>query len=274
MLEWWQALVLGLVQGLTEFLPVSSSGHLAIFRELTQVDAEADVFLGFTVLVHFATVCSTLVVFWKVIWKLIKGLFKFQYNDETDYIAKLVVSMIPVGVVGLLFKDQVEGLFGEGLVVVGCCLLVTALLLWMSDLFGGRVKGRTYRNGISFWQAFIVGIGQAFAVAPGLSRSGTTIATGLLTGVRRDVMAQFSFLMVLAPILGEQLLDVVKSISSGDPLFDPAVVPPLSMVLGFVAAFAAGLFACKAMIALVRRAKLWWFSIYCVAAAILVFILG
>lgn len=272
-MDWWQALVLGLVQGLTEFLPVSSSGHLAIFHALTGVDADANTLLGFTVLVHFATVCSTLVVFWKVIWKLLKGLFRFRYNDETDYIAKLVVSMIPVGVVGLLFRDKVEALFGEGLIVVGCCLLVTALLLWLSDRFGGKVEGRQHRNGIAFWQAFVVGIGQALAVAPGLSRSGTTIATGLLTGVRRDVMAQFSFLMVLAPILGEQLLEVVSSASSGTPLFGPEV-STLSLVLGFVAAFASGLFACKAMIALVRRAKLWWFSLYCVLAAILVFILA
>ena len=235
--------------------------------------AEATTFLGFTVLVHLATVCSTLVVFWAAIWKLLKGLFKFRYNDETDYICKLIVSMIPVGVVGLLFKDQVEGLFGDGLVTVGICLLVTALLLWLSDRFGAKVKGHARRNGISYVQAFVVGVGQAFAVAPGLSRSGTTIATGLLTGVRRDVMAQFSFLMVLAPILGEQLLDVVKSVHGDVPLFGPDV-SALSLVLGFVAAFLSGLFACKAMVALVRRAKLTWFALYCVLAAILVFVLA
>ena len=272
-MDWWQALLLGLVQGLTEFLPVSSSGHLMIFKVLTGVDAEATTFLGFTVLVHLATVCSTLVVFWAAIWKLLKGLFKFRYNDETDYICKLIVSMIPVGVVGLLFKDQVEGLFGDGLVTVGICLLVTALLLWLSDRFGAKVKGHARRNGISYVQAFVVGVGQAFAVAPGLSRSGTTIATGLLTGVRRDVMAQFSFLMVLAPILGEQLLDVVKSVHGDVPLFGPDV-SALSLVLGFVAAFLSGLFACKAMVALVRRAKLTWFALYCVLAAILVFVLA
>ncbi len=190
-MDWWQALILGLVQGLTEFLPVSSSGHLIIFQHLTGTDVDPDSFLGFTVLVHFATVCSTLVVFWAAIWKLLKGLFRFRYNDETDYVAKILVSMIPVMVVGLFFKDAVEDLFGEGLIVVGCCLLITALLLWLSDLFGSRKGAKEHRNGISFAQAFTVGIGQACAVAPGLSRSGTTIATGLLTGVRRDVMAQF-----------------------------------------------------------------------------------
>lgn len=267
-MDWWQALILGLVQGLTEFLPVSSSGHLIIFQHLTGTDVNPDSFLGFTVLVHFATVCSTLVVFWAAIWKLLKGLFRFRYNDETDYVAKILVSMIPVMVVGLFFKDAVEDLFGEGLIVVGCCLLITALLLWLSDLFGGRKGAKEHRNGISFAQAFTVGIGQACAVAPGLSRSGTTIATGLLTGVRRDVMAQFSFLMVLVPIVGEQLLSVLKSLHGGEPLFGPEV-SALSLALGFVAAFLSGLFACRAMVALVRRAKLYWFSIYCVLAAVL-----
>lgn len=267
-MDWWQALILGLVQGLTEFLPVSSSGHLIIFQHLTGTDVNPDSFLGFTVLVHFATVCSTLVVFWAAIWKLLKGLFRFRYNDETDYVAKILVSMIPVMVVGLFFKDAVEDLFGEGLIVVGCCLLITALLLWLSDLFGSRKGAKEHRNGISFAQAFTVGIGQACAVAPGLSRSGTTIATGLLTGVRRDVMAQFSFLMVLVPIVGEQLLSVLKSLHGGEPLFGPEV-SALSLALGFVAAFLSGLFACRAMVALVRRAKLYWFSIYCVLAAVL-----
>ena len=271
-MDWWQALILGLVQGLTEFLPVSSSGHLVIFQHLTGTAVDPDAFVGFTVLVHFATVCSTLVVFWAAIWKLLKGLFRFRYNDETDYVAKLVVSMIPVAVVGVFFKDAVEDLFGEGLIVVACCLLVTALLLWLSDIFGSRKGAREHRNGLSFAQAFVVGIGQAAAVAPGLSRSGTTIATGLLTGVRRDVMAQFSFLMVLVPIVGEQLLSVVKSVHGGEAMFGPEV-SALALVLGFAAAFLAGLFACKAMITLVRRAKLWWFSVYCVLAAVLCFFL-
>ena len=278
-MSWLQALLLGLVQGLTEFLPVSSSGHLMIIKEILGVDGEG--FLDFTVTVHLATVLSTIVVFWKPICKLLSGLFKFKYNDETDYIFKLIVSMIPVAVVGLLFKDKVEALFGDTLTTVGICLVVTAVLLFLSDflprLFARcRATGiapeasNSARNGINFWQAFVVGIGQALAVAPGLSRSGTTIATGLICGVKREVMAQFSFLMVLVPILGEQFLDLVKAVS-GDAVIGGGV-SPVCLAAGFVAAFLSGLFACKAMIALVRKAKLSWFALYCLVVAVLIFI--
>ena len=288
-MNWLQALLLGIVQGLTEFLPVSSSGHLMIVKELLGVDGEG--FLDFTVTVHLATVCSTLIVFWKPIVKLIAGFFKFKYNDETDYVFKIVVSMIPVALVGFLLKDQVEALFGDSLTTVAVCLLVTAALLLLSDLFGnGAVRrgvpresiypdrarsavsekrGET-RNGISFWQAFVVGIGQAFAVAPGLSRSGTTIATGLLCGVKREVMAQFSFLMVLVPIIGEQALDILKSLTGSAEL--GGGLSPVCLVVGFVAAFFAGLFACKAMLAIVKKAKLGWFALYCAVVAVLIFI--
>lgn len=271
-MDWWQAILLGIVQGLTEFLPVSSSGHLMIFRELLGVDAEG--FLDFTVLVHLGTVISTLVVFWKVIWSLLKGLFMFKYNDETDYICKILVSMIPVMIVGFFFKDFVSGLFGESLTVVAIALLVTALLLFFSDVASGPrgwVGTNTHRNGISYLQAFLVGIGQAFAVIPGLSRSGTTIATGLMTGVRREKMAQFSFLMVLIPIIGEQFLDIVKSVSETGHFFS-GEVSGICLVLGFLAAFASGLFACKAMVALVKKARLSWFALYCLIVAILIFI--
>lgn len=265
-------MILGIVQGLTEFLPVSSSGHLMLVRELLGVDGEG--FLDFTVAVHFATVLSTLVVFWKVIWDLLKGLFKFKYNDETDYICKILVSMIPVGIVGLFFKDKVEALFGTGIEVVGICLLITALLLVLSDFLTGRISySHEYRNGISYWQAFVVGIAQALAVAPGLSRSGTTIATGLVSGVKRESMAQFSFLMVLIPIIGEQLLDCLDLFTSpaGEAAFDMAGALPL--VIGAAAAFLSGLFACKVMISVVKKAKLGWFALYCalVGIAILIF---
>jgi len=288
-MNWLQALLLGIVQGLTEFLPVSSSGHLMIVKELLGVDGEG--FLDFTVTVHLATVCSTLIVFWKPIVKLIAGFFKFKYNDETDYIFKIVVSMIPVALVGFLLKDQVEALFGDSLTTVAVCLLVTAALLLLSDFFGNGAgrrgvpresiypdrarsavsekRGET-RNGISFWQAFVVGIGQALAVAPGLSRSGTTIATGLLCGVKREVMAQFSFLMVLVPIIGEQALDILKSLTGSAELGDG--LSPVCLVVGFVAAFFAGLFACKAMLAIVKKAKLGWFALYCAVDAVLIFI--
>lgn len=274
---WWQAILLGIVQGLTEFLPVSSSGHLMIARELFGVEAEG--FLDFTVMVHFGTVLSTVVIFWGVIWNLLKGLLKFRYNDETDYVCKIIISMIPVFVVGVFFKDNVEALFGDSLVTVAVCLLVTAALLLLSDMDvpavirrkSGKVAESDHRNGISYLQAFIVGLGQAVAVAPGLSRSGTTIATGLITGVKRSVMAEFSFLMVLVPILGEQLLDLMDGISGEAEL--ASGVGTLPLLLGFISAFVSGLFACKVMVALVKKSKLRWFAVYCavVAAAIFIF---
>lgn len=263
-MEWFEALVLGLVQGLTEFLPVSSSGHLAIGRELLGVEASSD--LVFEVTVHAATVLSTIVVFRKEILKLLAGLFKFKYNNETDYIFKLCVSMIPVFVVGVFFKDSVEALFGS-IKVVGCALLVTALLLFLSDFASGKVAGSGQRrNGLGFWQAFVVGIGQALAVIPGLSRSGTTISTGLLCGVKREVMAQFSFLMVLVPILGESFLDLAGGEMAASSI---GAIP---LLVGFLAAFVSGLFACKVMIALVRKARLGWFALYCALVGLIVLI--
>lgn len=287
-MNWWQAILLGLVQGLTEFLPVSSSGHLVIFSNLLGVDGEG--FLDFTVTVHLATVIATIVVFWKVIWDLLKGLFKFKYNDETDYILKILVSLIPVMVVGFLLKDWVEGLFSGSLHQVGFALCATAALLIISDMVGkkpvqsarpssvissgaeGEVEKSSRRNGISWWQAFVVGIAQAIAVIPGVSRSGSTIATGLLIGVERKGMAQFSFLMVLIPILGEQLLDLLK-VATGSASFG-AGVGASALILGFLAAFVSGLFACKVMIAIVKKAKLTWFAAYCVVVAALIFFLS
>lgn len=272
-MEWFEAVLLGLIQGLTEFLPVSSSGHLEIGKALLGVETTDD--LLFTTMVHAATVLSTIVVFRKQIWDLLSGFFVGLkegrvYNDQTDYLLKIAVSMVPVFVVGVFFKDQVESLFGS-IYVVGFALVVTALLLFFSDYASrpGRKSifpENTSRNGISYWQAFAVGLGQAFAVVPGLSRSGTTISTGLICGVRRDVMAQFSFLMVLVPILGETFLEVV----GGE--FGESSVGALSLILGFLSAFLSGLFSCKVMIALVKRAKLSWFALYCLLAAISIFV--
>ena len=278
-MEWFEAILLGLIQGLTEFLPVSSSGHLEIGKVLLGVETTDD--LLFTTMVHAATVLSTIVVFRKQIWDLLKGFFcglkglkvengTLVCNDQTDYLLKMVVSMIPVFVVGVFFKDQVESLFGC-ITVVGAALLMTALLLFFSDYASrpGRKSmfpENTYRNGISYWQALAVGMGQAFAVIPGLSRSGTTISTGLICGVKRDVMAQFSFLMVLVPILGETFLELL----GGE--FGASSVGALSLVLGFVSAFLSGLFACRVMIALVRKARLSWFALYCLLAAAAIFI--
>ncbi len=258
-MNWWQALILGLVQGLTEFLPVSSSGHLVIFRELLGAEAPSD--LVFEITVHVATALATIVVFRKQILDLLQGLFKFKYNQQTDFIAKLVVSMIPVAIVGFFFKDKVEELFSS-LLVVGCALMVTALLLFLSD----RVKARKEGKEITFGQALVMGLGQAVAVIPGLSRSGTTISAGLLSGASRNKVAEFSFLMVLVPILGEAFLDLV----GGDLAASSISIAPL--VLGFLAAFFSGLFACKAMIALVKKAGLKWFALYCAIVGLIVII--
>lgn len=312
-MEWFEAILLGLLQGLTEFLPVSSSGHLQIGKELLGIESSGD--LVFEVVVHAATVLSTIVVFRKQIWELLKSLFvkdglfrsiahPSKFNDGTDYVLKILLSMIPVFIVGMFFKDAVEGLFGSSIYVVAGALLVTAALLLLSDnankIFGrccrrrkcaetdavsckGSEPAKTTdkcaeateavetvakgtRNGISYWQAFVVGLGQAIAVIPGLSRSGTTIATGLLCGVKRDVVAQFSFLMVLIPILGEAFLEIV----GGD--MASSTVGALPLVLGFISAFVAGLFACKVMIALVKKTKLGWFALYCAVVAVLIFI--
>ena len=264
-----EAIILGIIQGLTEFLPVSSSGHLAIGKELLGIEASSD--LTFEIVVHAATVLSTIVVFRKQIWNLLKGFFRFKNNDEMDYLLKIGVSMIPIFIVGVFFKDQVEALFGS-IKGVGIALCVTAVLLFFSDLASmpglqNRLAQKTpARNGISWWQAFVVGIGQAFAVAPGLSRSGTTISTGLIIGVKREVMAQFSFLMVLIPILGEAFLEIVGGEMAASS------VGALPLALGFISAFISGLFACKVMIALVKRARLSWFALYCLIAAVLIFI--
>lgn len=267
-MDWFESIILGLIQGLTEFLPVSSSGHLEIGKEILGIETTDD--LMFTTMVHAATVLSTIVVFRKQILSLLKGFFRFRYNDETDYLFKIAVSIIPVMIVGLFFKDQVEALFGS-IKVVGFALILTSALLFFSDV--AARPGKTLasvlpeaRNGISYWQAFVVGLGQALAVIPGLSRSGTTISTGLICGVRRDVMAQFSFLMVLIPILGESFLEIV----GGE--FTSSSVGALPLVLGFVSAFISGLFACKVMIALVKKAKLSWFAVYCLIAAACIFI--
>ena len=264
-MEWFESMLLGLVQGLTEFLPVSSSGHLAIGKALLGVEPSGD--LVFEVTVHAATVLATIVVFRKEIWKLLCGLFKWKYNDETDYIAKLCLSMVPVFVVGMFFKDKVEAAFSS-MRVVGLSLLATAILLTLSDWLSGRVAAarKEAHNGISFWQALVVGVGQACAVLPGLSRSGTTISTGLLCGVKREKMAQFSFLMVLVPILGETFLDLVGGEMSA------STVGTLPLLIGFVAAFVSGLFACKVMIALVRKAQLKWFGLYCALVGLAVLI--
>ena len=257
-MSWFEALVLGLIQGLTEYLPVSSSGHLAIGSHLFGVNAEDN--LTFTIMVHVATVLSTLVVLWKEIDWILKGLFRFQMNEETKYALNIVITMIPIGIVGVFFKDQVEAVFGSGLLIVGSMLIVTALLLTFSYLAKPR-----QRETISPWHAFLIGLSQAVAVLPGLSRSGTTIATGLLLGNKKEKMAQFSFLMVIPPILGEALLDLLKGLSGEETLGGIDAFP---MVVGFVAAFVSGCLACKWMINIVKKGKLIYFGLYCAVAGV------
>lgn len=271
-----QALLLGLLQGLTEYLPVSSSGHLAIGAYLFGVDGEES--MAFTIVVHVATVLSTLVILWREIVWILRGVWCqltgkvstqsagssscSSLNAETRYAINILISMIPVGIVGLFFKDQVEQIFGSGLTIVGIMLLVTAALL----VFSYYARPRQREN-ISPLHAFLIGIGQALAVMPGLSRSGTTIATGLLLGNKKESMAQFSFLMVIPPILGEALLDVLK-LMKGDEAFGDIEFLPLAV--GFLAAFVSGCAACRWMISIVRKGKLLYFGIYCALVALLV----
>lgn len=252
-MEWFEALILGLVQGLTEYLPVSSSGHLAIGSALFGIEGEEN--LAFTVVVHVATVFSTLVILWKEIDWIFRGLFKWEMNSETRYVLNILVSMIPIGIVGVFFKDYVEGIFGSGLLVVGCCLLLTAALLTFSYYAKPRIK-----ENISLKDAFIIGLAQACAVLPGLSRSGSTIATGLLLGNKKESLAQFSFLMVIPPILGEALLDGMKMMKGEAVAGD---IPAMSLLVGFLAAFVSGCLACKWMINIVKKGKLIYFAIYC-----------
>ena len=271
-----QALLLGLLQGLTEYLPVSSSGHLAIGAYLFGVDGEES--MAFTIVVHVATVLSTLVILWREIVWILRGVWCqltgkvsaqsagssscSSLNAETRYAINILISMIPVGIVGLFFKEQVEEIFGSGLTIVGIMLLVTAALL----VFSYYARPRQREN-ISPLHAFLIGIGQALAVMPGLSRSGTTIATGLLLGNKKESMAQFSFLMVITPILGEALLDVLK-LMKGDEAFGDIEFLPLAV--GFLAAFVSGCAACRWMISIVRKGKLLYFGIYCALVALLV----
>lgn len=260
-----QALILGLVQGLTEYLPVSSSGHLQIGQMLLGIDPEVGG-LTFDIVVHVATVLATLVILWKEIVWLLQGLLKFQWNDEARYTLNILISMVPIGIVGLCFKDQIEAIF-HGQLIVGICLCITALLLALTHFYKPRE-----RETISPLHAFIIGIAQACAVLPGLSRSGSTIATGLLLGNSRKTLAQFSFLMVIPPILGEALLDFkhIFAPSAEYLASHPATaqIPVMSLLVGFIAAFVSGCIACKAMISLVKKCSLIWFAIYCALAGL------
>ncbi|MCF8372140.1 MAG: undecaprenyl-diphosphate phosphatase [Bacteroidales bacterium] len=249
-MHWLEALILGLVQGLSEFLPISSSGHLEIGKEILNVTAKDNI--TFTVVVHGATVLSTIIVFWKDIVDIFKGLFEFKWNESTQYALKIIVSMIPVLIVGVFFADEVESFFGGQILFVGWMLLITSALLAFTYYAKPRAKSISYRD------SFIIGIAQAIAVLPGISRSGSTIATGLLLGNQKEGIAKFSFLMVLVPIIGGNLKDMFSAPATGH-----SSIGALPLMVGFLAAFISGLLACKWMVSVVKKGKLIYFAIYC-----------
>lgn len=260
-MDYLQALILGIIQGLTEFLPVSSSGHLEIGKAILGIKMEDN--LVFTVVVHAGTVLSTIIVFRKYILQLLTGLFKFKYNEETKYVFKIALSMVPVAIVGVFFKDHVENLFAieNMMLLVGCCLLLTGLLLAFTYYSKQKEKDISYRD------AFIIGIAQTCAILPGLSRSGSTIATGLLLGNKKENIARFSFLMVLVPILGENILDLAKGDFSSNVSISAGV-----LVVGFISAFVSGLLACSLMVKIVSKGKLVYFAIYCLIVGLIAII--
>ena len=259
-MNWFEAIVLGLIQGFTEFLPVSSSGHLEISKALLGVDPEASFF--FTVAVHGATVLSTIIVFWKEILTLAEGTLKFKMNEETSYVLKIIISMVPVGIAGVLLKDPIESLFNGNLIFIGLMLLITSLILATAHFI--KKGDRT----IGYMDAFIIGLAQAAAVIPGISRSGATIATGLMIGNRKEEIARFSFLMVLVPVIGANFLELF----TGE--FSTTGTGAGIILLGFISAFISGYLACKWMIELVKKSKLIWFSIYCAVIGLLSVLLG
>lgn len=260
-MHWLEALILGLVQGLSEFLPISSSGHLEIGKEILNVTAKDN--LTFTVVVHGATVLSTIIVFWKDIVGMFKGLFEFKWNESTQYALKIIVSMVPVLIVGLFFAKEVESFFGGQILFVGWMLLITAAVLAFTYYAKPRAKSISYRD------ALIIGIAQAIAVLPGISRSGSTIATGLLLGNQKEGVAKFSFLMVLVPIIGGNLKEMLEGGPAGE---SPIGVLPL--IVGFLAAFISGLLACKWMVNIVKKGKLIYFALYCFIVGTIAIVYG
>ena len=277
-MDWINALIMGIVQGLAEYLPISSSGHLEICRDLLNLDLTGAESLEFDVMLHVATVLSTIVVLWREFVPLCTSFFTFKGDRNFYYVIKILVSCIPVAVVGLFFKETIEGFFGGGLGVVGICLCVTALLLTFSYFFRTRNVERhtninSYRGReITMLDAFIIGCAQAVAVLPGLSRSGTTIATGILLGARREQVAQFSFLMVIIPILGEALLGV-KDMMSGEAAMGNSI-DWLPLIVGFLASFVVGCIACKWMLEIVKKGKLVWFAVYCLIVGVICIVTG
>ena len=272
-MDWIDALILGIVQGLAEYLPISSSGHLEIMKQILGLDLDPEASLTFSMMLHVATVLSTIVILWREFWPLVVSFFGFKRDDNFYYVCKILLSCIPVGIVGVCFKKQLSALFDGNLTVVGICLLVTAVLLCFAYFTRTRetLNNPSAPQGrdISWSDAFIIGLSQAVAVLPGLSRSGTTIATGILLGDNRAKVANFSFLMVIIPILGEGLLDLKDLLFPDADAAMQASIGVLPVIVGFIAAFIVGCLACKWMLNIVKKGKLVWFAVYCAAAGAL-----
>tara|TARA_B100000953_G_scaffold145791_1_gene120643 strand:+ start:5523 stop:6317 length:795 start_codon:yes stop_codon:yes gene_type:complete len=255
-LDLLDAVILGIIQGLTEFLPVSSSGHLELGKAILGDTSVPEESLLFTVVLHFATALSTLVIFRKDVLEILSGLFSFKWNEETQFSLKIIISMLPAVIVGLLFEEQLEALFGGNILFVGFMLLVTALLLWLAD------KAKDTGKKVSYSNAFVIGVAQAIAMLPGISRSGATISTSVLLGNDKTKAARFSFLMVVPLIFGK----IAKDLLGGE--LTSSSTDLTALAVGFIAAFIAGLVACTWMITLVRKSKLSWFAIYCFVVGI------
>lgn len=273
-MEWLDALLLGIIQGLSEYLPVSSSGHLEIFKQILGVELNPDASLEFSVMLHVATVLSTIVILWREFWPLCVSFFTFRRDYNFYYVCKILLSCIPVGIVGVCFKKQISTLFEGNLTIVGVCLMVTAALLCFAYFSRTRQAMLTpavsQGRDISWRDAIIIGAAQAVAVLPGLSRSGTTIATGIILGDDREKVARFSFLMVIIPILGEGLLDIKDMLApASDTVTAGGSVGAMSLIIGFVASFVVGCVACRWMLDIIKKGKLVWFAAYCVAAGLL-----
>tara|TARA_B100001146_G_scaffold5336_1_gene4749 strand:- start:267 stop:1055 length:789 start_codon:yes stop_codon:yes gene_type:complete len=255
------ALILGIIQGLTEFLPVSSSGHLELGKAILGDNSIPEESLMFTVVMHFATALSTIVIFRKDIWEILRGLLQFKWNEETQFSLKIIISMIPAAIVGVLFEEQLEQLFGGSVLLVGFMLIITALLLWLAD------KAKNTGKPVSYSNAFVIGVAQAIALLPGISRSGSTISTSVLLGNDKTKAARFSFLMVVPLILGK----IAKDLLDGELTHTGNST---GLIVGFIAAFVSGLFACTWMISLVRKSKLSYFAIYCLIVGVIAIIVS
>jgi len=255
------ALILGIIQGLTEFLPVSSSGHLELGKAILGDNSIPEESLMFTVVMHFATALSTIVIFRKDIWKILRGLLQFKWNEETQFSLKIIISMIPAAIVGVLFEEQLEQLFGGSVLLVGFMLIITALLLWLAD------KAKNTGKPVSYSNAFVIGVAQAIALLPGISRSGSTISTSVLLGNDKTKAARFSFLMVVPLILGK----IAKDLLDGELTHTGNST---GLIVGFIAAFISGLFACTWMISLVRKSKLSYFAVYCLIVGVIAIVVS